>query len=84
MKATFTMDVLYNMDAIDAWIGHGCLTTILQLFVYFYRTHLFFKSIFITLVSWGVWHGLVVSTEACHSKGRGIESRRRQFSTSVS
>ena len=22
----------------------------------------------------GEWHGLVVSTEACHSKGRGFES----------
>ena len=28
MKATFTMDVLYNMDAMDAWIGDGCLTNI--------------------------------------------------------
>ena len=25
------------------------------------------------------WHGLVVSVEACHYKGRGIESRLRQF-----
>ena len=23
----------------------------------------------------GEWHGLVVSVEACHSKGRGIKSR---------
>ena len=29
MKATFTMDVLYNMDAMDAWIGHGCIAVVL-------------------------------------------------------
>ena len=27
----------------------------------------------------GEWHGLAVSVEACHSKGRGIESRSFSF-----